>query len=134
MEESVAAACAGEMEADERHAETAWIAAETVTEAGVATSAIEDCVRVSLSSGQDSSSHRGATADLTTATHSAATKRRQAPEKKNSRAASKREVQLTTVRERVTNDVSCQSRQKNASRRERKATKTLAIVLGTLTY
>lgn len=120
--------------AAEGQAETAWaggVAGETTVT--VRTGCTDDCV-LSLSSGQDSSSHRGATTDLTTTTRSAVGKRqRHLSEKMTSRQMNERgqEVSLVGTHGGCTSD--SQSRHKNTSRRERKATKTLAIVLGTST-
>jgi len=105
-----------------------------------------DCV-LSLSSGHDSSTSRALKTEVpgTSTTQSAEKKRRSAAEKKSttlaSRLANDGHLQLSRLtrlsarpatKHSMTDSTSvCQSRDKNASRRERKATKTLAIVLGT---
>jgi len=108
---------------------------------GVDTGTTADCV-LSLSSGQDSSTSPGAKGDEAAASLDAAAKRRATSQKKTrtlaSRLANDRRLRLSRLTRRgdrtgdsaSTDTSKCKARDKNANRRERKATKTLAIVLG----
>jgi len=115
------------------------------TEGETAVGATADCV-LSLSSGQDSSNtSAGAKGDTAATSRGVAAKRRATPQKKTSRTlasrlANDRRLRLSrltrrsggTAADSTANDAAnqCKARDRNANRRERKATKTLAIVLG----
>ena len=120
------------------------------TERETAAGATADCV-LSLSSGQDSSNtSAGAKGDMAATSRGVAAKRRATPQKKTSRTlasrlANDRRLRLSrltrrsggTAADSSANDAGskiCKARDRNANRRERKATKTLAIVLGIIHF
>jgi len=116
-----------------------WVVdGQLAVENEVDTPAVTECV-LSLSSGQDSSNSAAGKADTTQKRRRNAHKKSRTSTSK-SRQVNERRVGLRltrfTRRTARTTDLSatdnskCTARDKNASRRERKATKTLAIVLG----